>query len=59
MLDYGGSGRPVRPGSALALAERIAGATLHRPPSGHIGMTAGPRAQAALWTPMLDWLQGL
>ena len=43
--------------SALPLAAAIPGAVLHRPGSGHIGMTAGPRAQAELWQPMLAWLR--
>ena len=51
--------RIVPPGSALPLASLIPGAALHRPQAGHIGMTAGPRAEAALWTPMLGWLQAL
>ncbi len=51
--------RIVPPGSALPLAQRIAGSVLHRPVGGHIGMAAGPRAEAVLWRPMLDWLQSL
>ena len=51
--------RIVPPESALPLAELIPGAILHRPGSGHIGMTAGPRAEAALWVPMLTWLRSL
>ena len=51
--------RIVPPASALPLAARIPGAVLHRPQAGHIGMTAGPRAEEALWRPLLDWLQGL
>lgn len=51
--------RIVPPGSALALALRIPGAELHRPDAGHIGMTAGPRAEHALWQPLLDWLRRL
>jgi polyhydroxyalkanoate synthase subunit PhaC len=48
--------RIVPPESARALAERIAGATLHRPAAGHIGMVAGMQAKAVLWQPMLQWL---
>ncbi len=48
--------RIVPPASALALAAMIPGAVVHRPASGHIGMAAGPRAQAGLWAPLLDWL---
>lgn len=51
--------RIVPPGTALPLAHQIPGATLHRPASGHVGMVAGPRAQAALWQPLLDWLRSL
>ena len=52
-----GRDRIVPPDSALALAAMIPGAVVHRPASGHIGMAAGPRAEAALWSPLLDWLQ--
>ena len=51
--------RIVPPASALPLAERIPGATLHRPAAGHIGMTAGPRAETVLWQALLGWLRGL
>ena len=51
--------RIVPPGSALALAAMIPGAVVHRPASGHIGMAAGPRAEANLWAPLMDWLRGL
>ncbi len=51
--------RIVPPASALPLASHIGGAILHRPAGGHIGMTAGPRAEAVLWRPMLDWLRTL
>ena len=51
--------RIVPPGSALPLVQAIPGAVLHRPPSGHIGMAAGPRARSALWEPLLGWLRGL
>lgn len=54
-----GRDRIVPPASALALAGRIPGASVHRPASGHIGMAAGPRAQAGLWAPLLDWLRAL
>lgn len=54
-----GRDRIVPPGSALPLARLIPGAALHRPPAGHIGMTAGPQAEAALWSPLLAWLRGL
>ena len=54
-----GRDRIVPPESAVPLADLIPGAVLHRPPAGHIGMAAGPRAQAALWEPLLGWLRGL
>lgn len=49
----------VPPGSALPLARLIPGAALHQPAAGHIGMTVGPQAEAALWSPLLAWLRGL
>jgi poly(3-hydroxyalkanoate) synthetase len=54
-----GRDRIVPPASALALAGLIDGAVVHRPAGGHIGMAAGPRAAAGLWTPLLDWLRAL
>ncbi len=54
-----GRDRIVPPASALALAGMISGAVVHRPASGHIGMAAGPRAEAALWGPLLGWLRSL
>jgi polyhydroxyalkanoate synthase len=51
--------RIVPPDSALPLARLIPGAVLHQPRAGHIGMVAGPRAEAELWRPLLGWLQGL
>lgn len=54
-----GRDRIVPPTSALPLARLIPGAVLHQPTAGHIGMTAGPQAQSALWSPLLDWLRGL
>lgn len=54
-----GRDRIVPPGSALPLARLIPGAVLHRPAAGHIGMTVGPQAEAALWSPLLAWLRGL
>lgn len=52
-----GRDRIVPPESALPLASLIQGAVLHRPASGHVSMTAGSRAESALWRPMLAWLQ--
>ena len=54
-----GRDRIVPPEGARPLAERIAGAVLHQPASGHIGMVAGRRAEAALWAPLLEWLRAL
>ncbi len=54
-----GRDRIVPPQSALPLARLIPGAVLHRPTAGHIGMTVGPQAEAALWSPLLAWLRGL
>lgn len=51
--------RIVPAASALALAPLIPGAVVHQPEAGHIGMTAGQRAESALWQPLLDWLRGL
>jgi polyhydroxyalkanoate synthase subunit PhaC len=54
-----GRDRIVPPESALPLAKLIPGAVLHQPAAGHIGMAAGARAEAALWRPLLAWLEGL
>jgi len=51
--------RIVPPASALALAARLPGATIHAAAAGHIGMVAGSNAEAALWRPLLDWLRAL
>ena len=51
--------RIVPPGSAMGLAAQLPGATVVRPKAGHIGMTAGARAESGLWQPLLDWLRGL
>ena len=48
--------RIVPPESARPLADAIAGATLHTPGAGHIGMAAGSTAEAALWRPLRDWV---
>lgn len=51
--------RIVPPASALALAGRAASGaarlTLHEATAGHVGMVAGPMAEAALWRPLRDW----
>jgi poly(3-hydroxyalkanoate) synthetase len=54
-----GRDRIVPPESARPLAALIAGAVLHQPNAGHIGMAAGARAEALLWRPLLDWLRSL
>lgn len=50
--------RIVPPASSLPLA-RMAGATVHRTPAGHIGMVAGEGAERALWRPFLDWARSV
>ena len=45
--------------SAGALAALVPQAAVIEPRAGHIGMIAGTHAQAALWQPFADWLQGL
>ena len=54
-----GRDRIVPPESARPLAELIRGAVLHQPTAGHIGMTAGARAEISLWRPLRDWLRAL
>ncbi len=51
--------RIVPPESARPLARAIAGAVLHTPRAGHVGMVAGMSAETALWRPLLDWIRGL
>lgn len=51
--------RIVPPASARALADRLAGATVHEAAAGHIGMAAGSTAEAALWRPLRDWLRAV
>ena len=48
--------RIVPPESARPLADLIAGAELMTPPSGHIGMVVGSKAEEGLWRPLTDWL---
>jgi polyhydroxyalkanoate synthase len=45
--------------SAQALADAIPDATLIRPPSGHVGMILGSRAETGLWRPLANWLLDL
>jgi len=54
-----GRDRIVPPESAKPLAQAIAGARLHEPAAGHIGMVAGATAEAALWRPLLEWARGV
>jgi polyhydroxyalkanoate synthase len=49
----------VPPASARPLAAALRHATIIEPAAGHVGMVAGANAQAALWQPFVDWLQGL
>ena len=51
-----GHDRIVPPRSAEPLAAAL-GATVLRPPLGHVGMMAAARAPAMLWTPIAEWLQ--
>lgn len=41
---------------AAALLDQLPRTTRLDAPSGHIGMVAGPRAEAGLWQPLADWL---
>jgi polyhydroxyalkanoate synthase len=54
-----GRDRIVPPESALPLAGLIAGAVLHAPAAGHVGMVAGANAERALWRPLRDWIAAL
>ena len=54
-----GQDRVVPPASAEPLAALIPAARVLRPAAGHIGMATGSRARAALWQPLLDWLNCL
>jgi len=54
-----GRDRIVPPESAMPLADLIAGAHLHAPAAGHIGMVAGSSARSALWRPLRDWVGSL
>src|SRR5262249_14452457 len=53
-----GRDRIVPPESAKPMADLIPGAVLHEPKAGHIGMAAGATAEAALWRPLLAWIEG-
>jgi poly[(R)-3-hydroxyalkanoate] polymerase subunit PhaC len=47
----------VPPRSAAPLAALIPGASVLRPPFGHIGMMASGEAPAAVWQPIAEWLR--
>jgi polyhydroxyalkanoate synthase len=47
----------VPPRSAEPLASAIPGATVLRPPFGHIGMMASVKAPDAVWQPIGEWLR--
>jgi polyhydroxyalkanoate synthase subunit PhaC len=49
--------RIVPPSSAEPLAAALLGATVLRPPLGHVGMVAAARAPATLWSAIVDWLR--
>lgn len=51
--------RIVPPASARALANHLRYVKVHEAAAGHIGMAAGGGAEAALWRPLLGWIQGL
>jgi poly(3-hydroxyalkanoate) synthetase len=51
--------RIVPPAAALPLAAALPGAQVHLARAGHIGMVAGENAEAALWRPLLDWVNSL
>jgi polyhydroxyalkanoate synthase len=49
--------RIVPPSSAEALAATLGGATVLRPPLGHVGMMSAARAPETLWTEISVWLR--
>jgi polyhydroxyalkanoate synthase len=49
--------RIVPPSSAEALAAALGGATVLRPPLGHVGMMSAARAPEPLWTEISVWLR--
>jgi polyhydroxyalkanoate synthase subunit PhaC len=52
-----GRDRIVPPSSAEPLAAALGGATVLRPPLGHVGMMAALRSPDVLWTPVAKWLR--
>ena len=51
--------RIVPPASARSLSARLPRSEVHEAAAGHIGMAAGSGAEAALWRPLLAWLERL
>ncbi len=49
--------RIVPPASARALVAVLPRCEVLTPPSGHIGMVVGSRAEAGLWRPLAEWLK--
>lgn len=49
----------VPPGSAIALAQALPRATLHRPLAGHVGMVVGSSAKEEMWKPVAKWLSAV
>lgn len=49
--------RIVPPASAAPLAAAIPGASVLRPPFGHIGMMTSAAAPEAVWRPIAEWLR--
>ena len=45
--------------SARPLGRALPNARMIAPPSGHIGMMVGSRAEAGLWTDIVDWMDAL
>ena len=48
--------RIVPPASSEALSEALPNVETWRPPLGHIGMMASPRAKRLLWRKLADWI---
>ena len=49
--------RIVPPESARVLADALPNCQLQEPNTGHIGMMAGSRAAAEVWSPVLAWIR--
>ncbi len=49
--------RLVPQASAFAIISQLENVTKHVPPSGHIGMVVGNRAEKGLWNPLVEWLK--